>query len=182
MNKQKKMVIGVILVVILLLAVGYAAVSNISLTISGTATAVADQDNFKVYFTAENTVEAIGTTTTSTAVASATVTAKATTATVDITGLSKKGDTGYVILEIENGSNDVDASSINVNSVGTNSTNITITSEMCDSTGTAISNYAVASGAKTYVKVTATLNETVVVDESATIAVTILAEPAGVSA
>lgn len=172
MNKQKKIIIGVILVAIILMGVGYAALTSTTLTITGTASATAAQDNFKVYFTGENTIK-----NPDNSDVEVTVTPQATTATVSISGLSKKGDTAYAILEIENGSNDVDAESVQVTTQDTDTAIFDIAAIMCDQSGQTISNYEVASGAKTYVKVSATLLQTPTTDANTTISVTITATP-----
>lgn len=168
---NKKIIIPLI-IAILLIGIGYAAISSTKLTINGTASATADDTNFKVYFTANNTTTSNSTNVTTT------VTAKDTTATVNISGLTKKGDSEYAILEIENGSNDIDASSVEVTAQGTDTSIIDIDVVMCDSAGTAISGTnAVASGAKTYVKITATLLQTPLEDCSTDITATITATP-----
>lgn len=170
MNKQKKITLGVIILAVLLMGVGYAAITNVTLTINGKATATASQENFKVYYTAENstvTNEAEG--------VEVSVTAKAQNATVNFSGMTTKGDSKQAILEIENGSNDVDASSVNVKAeaTGTSTEIIKVSSEMCDKDGNAIADYAVASGEKTYVKVTAELLQTPTEDVETTITATI---------
>ena len=63
---------------------------------------------------------------------------------------------------------------------GTDTAIFDIAAEMCTSTGTSISNYAVACGAKTYVKVSAKLLQTPTADVSTAIDVTITAVPASV--
>ncbi len=172
MKKQNKILIGVILIAILFMGIGYAAFTTLELTITGTANATASQDNFKVYFTGKNTV------TNPTEGVVVTVNEGASTANVEISGLTKKDDTAYAILEIENGSNDVDASSIDVTLQDKDTAYFDISAIMCDQTGVTISDYAVASGAKTYVKVSAKLLQTPTEDVNTTINVTITATPA----
>ena len=176
MSRQKKMILGVILVVILLMAIGYAAVENITLTITGTASASAAQDNFKIGFTGTNIVSPE----TGNITVNATATAGATTAKVDVSGLSKKDDTGYAILEIQNTSNAVDASEVNVTAHAVDTDVFQIDAVMCTADGTPISNYALASGAKTYVKVSAMLLKTPTVDTNTSISVTLTAKPSTV--
>lgn len=174
MNKQKRLIFVIILIAILLMGIGYAALSNVTLTINGKASATSSDENFKVYFTGENTKKSSEDPSTNVEV---TVTAKSTTATVNFSGLTKKGDTEYAILEIENASNDVDAKSINVAVESTGSTTVLKASAiMCDATGNTISDYAVASGSKTYVKVSAELLQTPTEDAEITITATITAE------
>lgn len=153
------------------MAIGYAALTNTTLTITGTAAATADQENFKVYFTGENTVKEPN------ADVSVTVNNGEQNATVNITGLSAKDDTAYAILEIINNSNDVNAESINVTTSQTDTSFFDIEAVMCEDDGTELSDYSVASGSKTYVKVSATLLQTPTEDVDTTISVTITATP-----
>lgn len=171
MNKKNKVIIGVILVAILLMGIGYAALGNETLTINGTASATANQNNFQVYFTGANTVENPD------AQVTATVTAKTKTAKVDITGLTTVGDSAYAILEIENGSVDINASSVEVTAEGKDTDYFDISAVMCDNSGATITDYSVAPGAKTYVKVTAELKKNATTEISTDIAVTVTAVP-----
>ncbi len=174
MNKQKKITLVIILLAVLLMGVGYAALANVTLTINGKATATASDENFKVYFTAENTKDSDTETSNNVEVE---VTAKALSATVNFSGLTKKDDEEYAILEIENGSNDVDAESITVAITSSDTSGVfEATAVMCDASGNAISDFAVASGAKTYVKVSAKLLKTPTVDVETNITATITAK------
>lgn len=173
MSRQKRLIFIIILVAVLLMGIGYAALSNVTLTINGTATATATQDNFKVYFTGANTKTSSEAPSTNVEV---TVAAQATTATVNFSGLTTKDDEEYAILEIENASNDVDAESVNVTVESTGAKSIIEASAiMCDATGNAITDYAVASGSKTYVKVSAKLLKTPTADAEINITATITA-------
>ena len=172
MKKQKRLIVGVIIIAILLMGIGYAALANTTLTISGTAEATASQENFKVYFTGENTIKNPNTTD-----VSVTVNNGEQNATVNMTGLTAKGDTAYAILEIINDSNDVNAESINVTSSQTDTEFFDIEAVMCESDGTPIEDYSVASGNKTYVKVSATLLQTPTEDVNTSINITITAVP-----
>lgn len=174
MSKQKKLIFVIILLAILLMGVSYAALANVTLTISGKATATATDENFKVYFTGENTKKSSEDPSTNVEV---NVDAQAITATVNFSGLTKKDDEEYAILEILNASNDVDAKSVNVAIAPTGDTSIIeATAIMCDATGNAITDYAVASGSKTYVKVSAKLLKTPTEDAEITLTATITAE------
>lgn len=170
MKKQKVITIAIILIAILLMAVGYAALTATSLTINGTATAVTDQNNFKVHFTGE-------TKSTSGNKVATTVAAKATTATVNITGLTTKDEVGYAILEIINESTDINADSVEVTAQNTDTDYIDISAIMCDENGDAVSDTAIAVGEKIYVKVSAQLKETLNADVQTSIAVTLTATP-----
>lgn len=92
-------------------------------------------------------------------------------------GLSKKGDSAYAILEIENASVDIDAESITVTTNATSNDMFNIDVIMCDAEGNAITDYAVPAGGKTYAKIFAELLKTPINDENATISATITAVP-----
>lgn len=161
MNRQKKIILGIILVAVLLMGVGYAALSATNLKITGTASATANEDNFKVVFTdaktenIDETGAAVGT-----GEATATVTDGSTSATVAFSGMKDVGDTRSVILEIENRSiGTISAKSVAVDTtVGTDS-NFEITAIRCNADGTSEvpGDTVLAKGDKTYVKVTAKL-------------------------
>lgn len=174
MNKQKKVILGIILLIVLFMGIGYAAITNVELSITGRATATAKQENFKVYFTGKNSVKS-----SNDATVEVTVAEKSQTATVNFSGLSTRNDEKYAILEIENASTDIEAESITVTATSTDSENFEVTAIMCDASGNAISNFAVANGAKTYVKVNTKLLKTPITDINTTITATITAVPKG---
>lgn len=173
MKRQNKIIVAVIFIVILLVGIGYASLSNNILSINGKVLVSAEQENFKVYYTGEVpksyasenyiTIEAEPV-------------AQAQNATVNILGLSKKGDSGYTILEIENGSNDIDAE-ITVKAEIEESEMFKVDIIMCNKEGTEINNFFVASGEKTYVKVFAELLKTPTSVMKTTISATITAVP-----
>lgn len=170
MRKQKVITIAIILIAILLMAVGYAALSATNLNINGTATAVTDQNNFKVHFTGV-------TKSTSGDKVATTVAEKSTSATVNITGLTTKDEVGYAILEIINESTDIDATSVEVTAHNADTDYIQIDAEMCDDEGKAATSTALAVGEKIYVKVSAKLLKTLNADVQTNIAVTLTATP-----
>lgn len=103
-------------------------------------------------------------------------------ATVNFLGLSRANDYAYAILEIENGSlNNIDAVSVQIKESDSfftgNSEVFDVDVIMCDKNGNQITDYAVPSGEKTYVKIFVQLLKTVTEYEEATIAVEILATP-----
>lgn len=99
--KNRKVLIGIVLlIVVLALGIGYAAITD-SLKITGTATATAKQENFKVVFTGVTSEVSDGVTTT--------VTNGATTATMDVTGLTTTGDTKTATFNIKNNSAELKA-------------------------------------------------------------------------
>ena len=101
MGKNTKIVGGILLVAIVLIAVGYAAISNIGLNIDGTAKSEANQSNF--------VVEMIGTPITSgegTTVATINE-SKKTEGTVTVSGLNAKGQTAIATYTVKNKSQDI---------------------------------------------------------------------------
>ena len=105
MNKNSKIVLGVVLVLaILLVAVGYAAIQTVNLKIeSSSAQATPNQSNFTVKFTGTPTTGGVGTTT-------ATIDENdELKASMNVTGLTAKGDTATATFEIENTSADLSA-------------------------------------------------------------------------
>lgn len=174
MKKQSKVIAGVIILVVLLMGIGYAALANITLTINGTAAATASQDNFKVYFTGDKTTNAADPIAVDVTVANEDIEA-----TVAVSGLTKVDDEGYAILKIANASNGIDATSVNVTTVPVDTTNFDFEAVMCDESGNPISNYDVAAGDFTYVKVSAKLKLTPTTDvDPEAFTVKLTAEPA----
>lgn len=171
MNKGKKVTFVVMLLAVVLMAVGYAALSNVELEIGGSASAIADDANFKVWFTGVNTK-------TSSAKATVAVTAQATEATVTIEDLITVGAEEYVILEIENASTDIDATSVTVTTNEESTEYIGINAVMCEADGTEVTgaNPLAVSG-KTYVKVSAKLLQTITSPKSTNINVIVTAVP-----
>ena len=105
MNKNTKIVLGVVLVLaILLVAVGYAAIQTVNLKIeSSSAQATPNQSNFTVKFTGTPTTGGVGTTT-------ATIDENdELKASMNVTGLTAKGDIATATFEIENTSADLSA-------------------------------------------------------------------------
>lgn len=177
MKKQNRVILGVILIAILLMGIGY-ALGATELTISGTAKASENQENFKVYFTGANTkIDPVQSENENIKVTVGDITKGATEATVDVEGLTTKNETASVILEIENGSDDIDASSIDVTAATADTAYFDVEAIMCDASGAAITNYEVKSKAKTYVKVSVKLLKNPTQEVSTDITVTIKADP-----
>ena len=100
---NNKIVGGVVLLAIILVAVGYAAITNVTLNINGTAKSGANQSNFVVEFIGTPTTGGKGTTT-------ATINAsKKTEGTVEVSGLTAKGDTATATYTVKNQSKDLSA-------------------------------------------------------------------------
>lgn len=171
MNKSKKIILAVILIAVLAMAIGYAALSNVTLTITGTASAKADDANFKVWFTGATPV-------TSGEGVTASATAEAIEATVTIKDLKVVGEEKYAILEITNASADIDATSVTVTTKDKSTDYIGINAVMCTADGTPVEgDNALAVGGKTYVKVSAKLLQTITSDKTTDIDVVVTAVP-----
>ena len=100
---NNKVVGGILLLAIILVAVGYAAITNVTLNINGTAKSGANQSNFVVEFIGTPTTGGKGTTT-------ATINeSKKTEGTVEVSGLTAKGDTATATYTVKNQSQDLSA-------------------------------------------------------------------------
>ena len=98
-----KIVGGVLIVAIILVAVAYAAISNVGLNINGVGNAQAKQENFKVEFIGTPTTSGKGTTT-------ATIDGvDKTKGTIKVTGLTAKGDEAVAKYTVKNQSSDLSA-------------------------------------------------------------------------
>lgn len=102
MTKTRKIIIGVVVAAILVIGIGYAALKNITLNISGSATANPDDSNFIVKFTGTPTVSD------STIVTGSNVTGDLK-ASFTVAGLTAKGETATITYTIENASEDLSA-------------------------------------------------------------------------
>ena len=103
MRRNTKIVGGILLVAILLVAVGYAAITNVTLNIDGTAKSEGNPDNFKVELVGEPQTSGDGTTT-------ATInTADKTQGTMNVSGLNAKGQTAIATYTVKNQSTDLSA-------------------------------------------------------------------------
>ena len=103
MRRNTKIVGGILLVAILLVAVGYAAITNVTLNIKGTTKSEGNPDNFKVELVGEPQTSGDGTTT-------ATIDAKdKTQGTMNVSGLNAKGQTAVATYTVKNQSADLSA-------------------------------------------------------------------------
>ena len=103
MGKNTKIVGGILLVAIILVAVAYAAITNVELNINGVGSAQAKQENFKVEFIGTPSTSGKGTTT-------ATISeSDKTKGTVNVTGLTAKGDEATATYTVKNQSSDISA-------------------------------------------------------------------------
>lgn len=121
MKQEKTIFLLVMLTGVLLLGIVYAAVQNVTLTVSGTATASPDQGNFNVRFTGTPSTSGKGT-----------ITPKITgdtKATLTVTGLTAVGDTAKATFRIANESEDIYAE-IYQKTTHTNSQYFQVTTEL----------------------------------------------------
>ena len=103
MRNTNRVVGGVVLLAVILVAIAYAAITNVTLKINGTSKSQASQTNFVVQFVGEPTTGGKGTTT-------ATInTSKRTEGTVNVEGLTAKGDTATATFTVQNSSQDLSA-------------------------------------------------------------------------
>ena len=103
MRNTNRVVGGVLLLAVILVAIAYAAITNVTLKINGTSKSQANQTNFVVQFVGEPTTGGKGTTT-------ATInTSKRTEGTVNVEGLTAKGDTATATYTVQNLSQDLSA-------------------------------------------------------------------------
>ncbi len=101
-NKKKLQIMIFVMIAVITLGVGYAAISAINLVISGNATGSPSQSSFSVVFKSASVTTGTG---------SATINNQdATIAYFDVSGLSKAGDTAVATYTIKNESNGVGAS------------------------------------------------------------------------
>ena len=101
MSKTKKLLIGLLLLTVVLLGIGYATIQNVTLNIAGTATADPSQSNFSVKFTG---VPQISDETKATAEIT-----DDTNSTINVEGLTSKGEYVTVTYTVKNESSDLSA-------------------------------------------------------------------------
>lgn len=162
MNRNTKAIVGlVLLVAVLLVAVGYAAITATQLNINGTANATTKQENFTVEFTGTPTVSDAD------KVEAKLVDQKPLNAIMNVSKLTAKGDTAT--YTIANTSADLSAV-LSATTSNTNDEYFKITQNIAKAT--------VAAGDTTTITVTVELIKTPITqDEETTIGVTITAEP-----
>ncbi len=160
--KNKKAVIGIIiLVAILILGIGFALISNVNLNINGEATATPSDTNFAVEFT--------GTPTTSDEdKVIATITGDLT-ATMNVSGITAKGDTVTATYTILNTSPDLTADLV-ASITNSNEEYFNVTSSFTDS--------SVKAGNTTTITVTVELIKTpITTDVVSDVTVSLTASP-----
>ena len=159
MKKKRTFLVVALLVAVLSLAVGYAAITK-NLAVTGSASATTQDDNFKVRFTGTPT-------TTDGSKVTATITNELA-ATINVTGLTTTGDTVTATYTIENYSAELGAN-LEVGSI-TNGN-----SEYFEVTAT-LGADSIAAGANTTLTVTVKLLKTPVENQTASITVPVTAD------
>ena len=161
MSKTNKIIVVALLAAVLLLGVGYAAIQNITLNISGTAAADPSQSNFKVMFT--------GTPEVSDATYVTAGITDDTNATINVAGLTTKGQIVSATYTVQNTSTDLSAD-LSVATTNSNTEYFTISSQLAKTSLTA--------GEATTVTVTVELTKTPVSESvSSTVGVQLTAVP-----
>ena len=159
MNKRKSIIVVGILLATILLGVGY-ALSNTTLTVSGSASATANDANFNVYLTGEPTVS-------SEANVQASITDKLT-ATIKVNNLKSVGDSETATYTIQNDSTDLKA---NLSASDVTSTNGYF------KTTCSFESASLAAGSSTTATVKVELIKTPVEDKTETVSIDIIAQP-----
>lgn len=151
----------IILVALVVLGIGYAAMSNITLNINGSASAVVEDENFKVKFT--------GTPSTTGETITATITDDHN-ATINVS-LKAKGDKATATYTILNDSADLSASIAAPAITNSNEEYFAVTTDMADAV-------VVAAGGEKTVTVTVELIKTPIdADQTASINIDLVASP-----
>lgn len=168
MKNRKTLIITVLLIAILALGIGYAAIGNKTLTISGNAVGTPNDNNFKVKFT--------GTPTKSDAdkVKEAAILTD-TTASIKVADLTKAGDSVTATYTIINESEDLSAN-LSAALTNSNTTDFDVTYYFGNTTGTTTA--SLTKGQSTTITVVVTLKTTpVTTDVTSDITVNITATP-----
>lgn len=164
---KKRMSIFAILIAVLALGIGYAAISAVTLTISGSGTISPDSDNFNVHYTGNITVQKSKNSITTTQSHDDGQTGQFT-----ITGMTQKDDSVTFTYTVINESEDLAATlAAPVVQTNSNSTYFTVSSATASSTLT-------ANGGTTTQTVTITAAKTPVDDDETTsVTINLVASP-----
>lgn len=168
MKNRKTIIITVLLIAILALGIGYAAINSTTLTISGNAIGSPDDDNFVVKFTGTPTKSSTST------VKEASILTD-TTASIKVADLTKKGDKASATYTITNDSADLSAS-LSASLTNSDTTNFSVSYYFGDTTTTTTTSVA-AKGTTTITVVVELLTTPVTADVTSNITATITAAP-----
>lgn len=167
MKNKRTLVVVALIVAAVLLGIGYAAIANVTLNITGNVTASPDQSNFNVLFDAASTF------TVSDANKVTAGRTSNTEATITVTGLSAKDDSVTATYKIKNDSPDLTASITATPQVVSGDTGyFQVTTDWGATAKT------IAAGGSDYITVTVTCTQTPIDgDKTANIKVSLTAEP-----
>ena len=104
-NRKTLQIVLLVVIAVVTLGIGYAAISAVNLIINGNATASVNQENFKVHFTQAQAISG----STGASGTSSIDTQDDTKAMFDVTGLTKVGDYAEAVYTVRNDSNGVGA-------------------------------------------------------------------------
>ena len=126
-NKKTLQIVLLVLIAVVTLGIGYAAISAVNLIINGNATASVNQNNFKVHFIQAQAISgSTGASGTSTIDSQ-----DDTKATFDVTGLTKVGDYAEAVYTVRNDSNGIGAE-ITLNLTSSNTEYFKVTETILD--------------------------------------------------
>lgn len=164
-NKRTLQIVLIVLIAVVTLGIGYAAISAVNLIINGNATANVEQNNFKVHFTQAQAISgSTGASGTSTIDSQ-----DDTKATFDVTGLTKVGDYAEAVYTVRNDSNGIGAE-ITLNLTSSNTEYFKVTETILDN--------KLQAGEETTAKVKVEMIKTPITDAvSTTITATLTAIP-----
>ena len=167
-DKHKKgLVIVLLLIAVLVLGVGYAAITSVTLDINGQAAATSDDENFDVNFVGTPSFDKMHANTDATIVAAI---SDVHNATIQVTNLKKVGDYVTATYDIENVSPEEIIAELSANVSNSNSTYFDVSYEFEED--------AIAKGEQTTITVKVELKKVVVGDDqTADIEVAITATP-----
>ena len=164
-NKKTLQIVLVLLIAVLTLGVGYAAISAVNLIINGNATTSVNQNNFKVHFIQAQDI----TGSTGASGTSSIDTQDDTKAIFDVTGLTKVGDYAEAVYTVRNDSNGIGAE-ITLNLESSNTEYFKVTETILDN--------KLQTGEETTAKVRVEMIKTPITDSvSTSITATLTASP-----
>ena len=164
-NKKTLQIVLVLLIAVLTLGIGYAAISSVNLIINGNATTSVNQNNFKVHFIQAQDI----TGSTGASGTSSIDTQDDTKAIFDVTGLTKVGDYAEAVYTVRNDSNGIGAE-ITLNLESSNTEYFKVTETILDN--------KLQTGEETTAKVRVEMIKTPITDSvSTSITATLTASP-----
>ena len=164
-NKKTLQIVLLVVIAVVTLGIGYAAISAVNLIINGNATASVNQENFKVHFTQAQSI----TGSTGASGTSSIDTQDDTKAMFDVTGLTKVGDYAEAVYTVRNDSNGVGAE-ISLSVSNSNSEYFKVTETILDN--------KLQAGEETTAKVKVEMIKTPITDSvSTSITATLIATP-----